>query len=106
MLLSVPGKVLNRILLVRMKEAVDPKLCDRQAGLHRNRSGADPIASLCITVEQSLEWNSSLYINFIDYKKAFDSVDILRDTVEAAEALYRVPEKIISLIRCTYQDMR
>ena len=26
MLLSTPGKVLNRILLERMKEAVDPKL--------------------------------------------------------------------------------
>ena len=29
MLLSVPGKVLNRILLERMKEAVDPKLRDQ-----------------------------------------------------------------------------
>jgi hypothetical protein len=26
MLLSVPGKVLNRVLLERMKEAVDPNL--------------------------------------------------------------------------------
>jgi hypothetical protein len=30
---------------------------------------------LYITLEQSLEWNSSLYINFLDYEKAFDSVD-------------------------------
>ncbi|VDP10883.1 unnamed protein product [Schistosoma margrebowiei] len=28
-----------------------------------------------IIVEQSVEWNSSLHINFIDYEKAFDSVD-------------------------------
>ena len=28
MLLSVPGKVLNRVLLERMKEAVDPQLQD------------------------------------------------------------------------------
>ena len=32
MLLSTPGKVLNRVLLERMKEAVDPKLRDQQAG--------------------------------------------------------------------------
>ena len=75
MLLSTPGKVLNRILLERMKEAVDPKLRDQQAGFRRNRSCADQIASLRIIVEQSLEWNSPLYINFIDYEKAFDSVD-------------------------------
>ena len=58
MLLSTPGKVLNRILLERMKEAVDPKLCDQQAGFRGNRSCADQIASLRIIVEQSLEWNS------------------------------------------------
>ena len=57
MLLSTPGKVLNRILLERMKEAVDPKLRDQQAGFRRNRSCADQIASLRIIVEQSLEWN-------------------------------------------------
>ena len=69
MFLSTPGKVLNRILLERMKEAVDSKLRDQQAGFRRNRSCADQIASLRIIVEQSLEWNSPLYINFIDYEK-------------------------------------
>nr|KAG5686716.1 hypothetical protein BaRGS_020242 [Batillaria attramentaria] len=61
-LLSVPGKVLdNRILLERMREAVDLMLRDQQAGFRRNRSCADQIASLRINVEQSLEWNSPLY---------------------------------------------
>ena len=98
MLLSTPGKVLNRVLLERMKEAVDPK----QAGFRRNRSCTDQIASLRI-VEQSLEWNSPLYINFIDYEKAFDSVD--RETMWKLLRHYGVPEKIITLIRCTFQDM-
>ena len=35
MALSAPGKVLNRVLLERMKEAVDPKLQDQQAGFLR-----------------------------------------------------------------------
>ena len=103
MLLSVPGKVLKRVLLERMKEVVDPKLRDQQAGFRRNRSCANQIASLRIIVEQSLEWNSPLYINFIDYEKAFDSVD--RETLWKLLRHYGVPEKIIALIRCTYQDM-
>ena len=103
MLLSVPDKVLNRVLLERMKEAVDPKLRDQQAGFRRNRSCANQIASLRIIVEQSLEWNSPLYINFIDYEKAFDSVD--RETLWKLLRHYGVPEKIIALIRCTCQDM-
>ena len=98
MLLSTPGKVLNRVLLERMKEAVDPRLRDQQAGYRRNRSFADQIASLRIIVEQSLEWNSPLYINLIDYEKAFDSVD--RETTWKLLRHYGVPKKIISLIRC------
>nr|KAG5697245.1 hypothetical protein BaRGS_028981 [Batillaria attramentaria] len=103
MLLSVPGKVLNRILLERMREAVDPMLRDQQAGFRRNGSCADQIASLRIIVEQSLEWNSPLYINFIDYEKAFDSVD--REALWKLLRHYGVPGKIISLIQCTYKDM-
>ena len=94
MLLSVPGKVLNRVLLERMKAAVDPKLRDQQAGFRRNRSCADQIASPRIIVEQSLKWNSPLYINFIDFEKAFNSVD--RETLWKLLRHYGVPEKIIS----------
>ena len=103
MLLSMPGKVLNRVLLERMKEAVNPKLRDQQAGFRRNRSCANQIANLHIIMEQSLEWNSPLYINFIDYEKAFDSVD--RETMWKLLRHCGVPEKIISLFRCTFQDI-
>ena len=47
--------------------------------------------------------NSPLYVNFIDYEKAFDSVD--RETMWKLLRHYGVPEKIISLILCTFQDM-
>ena len=58
-----------------MKDAVDPHLRDQQAGFRKERSCTDQIATLLIILEQSLEWNSPLYVNFIDYEKAFDSVD-------------------------------
>ena len=28
-----------------------------------------------INIEQSIEWNSTLLVNFIDFKKAFDSLE-------------------------------
>ncbi|CAH2251705.1 Hypothetical predicted protein [Pelobates cultripes] len=62
-------------LLEWMKDVVDPQKRDKQAGFRQNRSCMDQIAMLRIIVEQSLEWNSCVYINFIDYEKAFDSVD-------------------------------
>ena len=47
-LLSIPGKVLNRILLERMKAAVDNRLRDQQAGFRQDRSCTDHIATLRI----------------------------------------------------------
>ena len=103
MLLSVPGKVLNRIISERVREADDPKLHDQQAGFRRNRLCADQIASLPIIVEQSIEWNSTLTISFIDFEKAFDSVD--REILWKLLRHYRVSDKIISLNWCTYKDL-
>ena len=72
-LLSVPGKVFNRVILERVKDTVDFQPRDQQVGFRKNRSYTDQMATLRIIVEQSLEWNSALYINFVDYEKAFDS---------------------------------
>ena len=103
MLLSVPGKILNRIILERLKEAVDKQLRDQQAGFRRDRSCTDQIATLRIIVEQSIEWNSPLFISFIDYEKAFDSVD--RDILWKLLNHYGVPDKFINLIKNTYEGM-
>ncbi|VDP07406.1 unnamed protein product [Schistosoma mattheei] len=54
-LLSVPGKFSNRVLLNRMKDAVDDKLRDQQAEFRKDRSCTDQIATLRIVVEQSVE---------------------------------------------------
>ncbi|CAH8556054.1 unnamed protein product [Schistosoma curassoni] len=96
-LLSIPGKVFNRVLLNRMKDAVDAQLRDQQGIFRKDRSCTDQIATLRIIVEQSVEWNSSLYINFIGYEKAFDSVD--RRTLWKLLRHYGVPEKIVNIIR-------
>ena len=102
-LLSIPGKIFNRILLERMKDSVDEILRDNQAGFRSNRSCTDQIATLRIIVEQSLEWNSSLYINFVDYRKAFDSIH--RDTLWQLLRNYGIPEKVTRLIKKSYEDM-
>ncbi|VDO90224.1 unnamed protein product [Schistosoma curassoni] len=60
-LLSIPVKVLNRVLLNRMKDSVDAQLRYQQAGFRKDRSCTDQIATPRIIVEQSIEWNSSLY---------------------------------------------
>ena len=100
MLLSVPGKVLNRIILEILKKEVDNILRDHQAGFSQDRGCVDQIATVRIIVEQSMEFDSSVYIHFVDYEKAFDSLD--RDKRWNLLRQYGIPEKSITLIRNTY----
>lgn len=50
-LLSTTGKTFNKVLLNRLKDAVDPHLQDQQAGFRKNRSCTDQIAMLRIILE-------------------------------------------------------
>ena len=74
-LLSIPGNVFSRVLLWKMMEEVEAILRDEQGGFRQERSCTDQIATLRIILDQSLEWNTSLHVVFIEYEKEFDSVD-------------------------------
>ncbi|XP_052280867.1 uncharacterized protein LOC127878381 [Dreissena polymorpha] len=63
----------------------------------------DQIATLCNILEQCLEWNSLLYVNFIDYERALDSVDW--ESLWILLRHYGVPGKITNIIRMSYEEM-
>ena len=91
-------------MLQRIKEPVDKKLRDQQAGFRMERSCADQIATLRIILEQSLEFNSPLYVNFIDFEKAFDSLD--REVLWQLMRHYGIPDKFINIVKSTYNGMK
>ncbi|VDP35146.1 unnamed protein product [Schistosoma margrebowiei] len=62
------------------------------------------IATLQIIVEQSLVWNSSLYINFIDYEKAFVSVD--KRNLWKLLRHHGAPEKFVNILRNSYDGLQ
>ncbi|VDP76419.1 unnamed protein product [Schistosoma curassoni] len=70
-----------------------------KAGFCKDRSCIDQIATLQVIVEQSIECNSSLYINFIDHEKVFDTME--RTALWRHLRHYRVPEKIVNIIQLT-----
>ncbi|VDP32473.1 unnamed protein product [Schistosoma mattheei] len=80
-----------------MKDAVDAQLRDQQAGFRKDLSCTDQIATLRTIVEQSIEWNSSLYN---DYEKAFDSAD--RRTLWKLLRHYGV----VNIIRNSYDGLQ
>ena len=95
MLLSTTGKVLNRIILERLKLEVDKRLRDEQAGFRKDRSCTHQVVTLRIILEQSFEWNSPVYATFLGNEKAFDSVD--SEVLWKLLRHYSIPEKYITL---------
>ena len=103
-LLSVPGKVFSAILLNRLKAAIDGKLREEQAGFRSNRSCTEQIFVLRTVIEQCLEFQKSLIINFIDFQKAFDSIH--RETLWKIASLYGIPPKFIAMFKNLYQNSK
>jgi hypothetical protein len=99
-LLNVISKVFYRIILNHIVTIIDLKLRPEQAGFRPNRSCVDQINSLRIIIEQAVEWQSLLYLTFIDYKKAFVSVDW--ECIWIALREVGLPVKIVNIIKEGY----
>ena len=78
------------------------KLRKEQAGLRKDKSCTyNYFATLRIIGEQCIEWQSSLYINFVDFEKAFDSID--RRVLWKLPRHYGLPAKFVTLIKNMYE---
>jgi len=102
--LSVSSKIQTRIILERLKTALDAMLRNEQPGFRSGRSCVDQIATLRIIVEESIEWQSTLHIAFVDFSKAFDSVD--KEGLWRLLWHYGVPTKVVNFIKGTYNNFR
>ena len=51
------------------------ELPDVQAGFRKARGTRDQTANICWSIEKAREFQKNIYFCFIDYAKAFDSVD-------------------------------
>ena len=101
-MLSLTSKVMSRIIHTRLSSALDEKLRTEQAGFRKGRSCSDHIFTLRQILEQSHEFNSPVYANFVDFRKAFDSIH--RDSLWKILQHYGVPEKLVSVIKLLYTD--
>ena len=64
-----------KILQARLQQCVSREFPDVQAGFRKGRGTRDQIANICWIIEKAREFQKNIYFFFIDYAKAFDSVD-------------------------------
>ena len=98
--MPVVAKVMGKVLIRRIADGVDEKLRKEQAGFRSGRSTVEQIFVLRNIVEQALEWNAILYVCFVDYEKAFDSVH--RETLWKIMESYGIPRKLVKMVKAMY----
>ena len=64
-----------KILQTRLQQYVNRELSDVQAGFRKGRGTRDQIANICWIMEKAREFQRNISFCFIDYAKAFDSVE-------------------------------
>ena len=99
-LLSVPNKILSKIIMNRISNAVDKTLRQEQVGFCKNKGCTDQIFNIRNIIKQFTERQRKLYINFINFQKAFNSLH--RESLWHILRYYGIPAKIMQLIKGFY----
>ena len=74
-LISHASKVMLKILQARLQQYVDCELPDVLAGFRKGRGTRHQIANITWIIKKATEFQKNIYFCFIDYAKAFDSVN-------------------------------
>ena len=95
-LLGVPEKVFRKVLRRRLAERAELLLRENSCGFRSGRGCVDQVFTLRVLVEKAREFNTPVYLCFVDLKKAYDSVNrealwsVLRRTYHLLDKLLRI----------------
>ena len=95
-------KVFTRIILERMKKDLDENQPREQAGFRAGFRTSDHLHTLSQVIEKAKEYRFNICLGFIDYEKAFDSLDHL-SLLKALNNQVR-DSKYIRLVKAIYRD--
>jgi hypothetical protein len=101
-LMSHVTKILLKIIKERIENRINNELDEEQFGFRKHSGTREAILSLRILTEKYIEVQKCIYVCFIDYKKAFDSVQHEK-LVECIQEV-NLDGKDIQLIRNLYWE--
>ena len=96
------AKLYERIIEKRLRQAVEGILGEWQYGFRPGRSTMDLIFSLKILMDKSWEFNTDVYMAFLDLEKAFDRVPRNKLWNVLAREEYNVPKNLLKNIKALY----
>ena len=101
-LASLTAKTYNRILIDRVKPHFDPLLRKNLNGFRQGRGTLEQILCLRRLIEGAQRGDRRLISIFVDFKKAFDSID--RTRMFAILTAYGIPPKVVAALKSLYHE--
>ena len=95
-------KLLSMLVLHRMRDAVESRLAETQAGFRRERGCRDNVLLLRLLMDAVLRAGKQAVVTFIDYRAAFDTIShrFLDESLAAAG----VQPKIRRIVKAIYAE--
>ena len=97
---AIAAKLVNKMLLNRIRPKIDPKLRPNQNGFRPGRSTTAHILALRRLMEGVRSNNLKAVLIFVDFKKAFDTIH--RGRMLQILRAYDIPEKLVQAIGLMY----
>ena len=95
-------KVLEKVLDNRLRKLI--RICDNQFGFSKGKGTTDAVFVLRQLQEKMLEKQKKMHVAFLDLEKAYDRVP--RDVVYWCLRKRGVPEKMVNLVKATYDQVK
>ena len=99
--MPITSNVCCHIILQCITRAVDERLRHEQAGFRKEKSCIDHI--LVLRLEQSHNWNSSLYVVFVDFEKDLDSSH--RQSLRKILWHIGIKHNLVNIIQALYENI-
>ena len=103
-IISQLGKIILRIVLSRIRNKIRPEISEEQYGFVKGKGTANAIFTLRMITERAIEMQRDVFLCFIDYEKAFDTVR--HEEMLKMLADIQVDDHDIRLIRNVYYQQK
>ncbi|CAH2104114.1 unnamed protein product [Euphydryas editha] len=97
-------KVFAKVVLERISKLLDEQQPVEQAGFRKGFATVDHIHTLKQVVEKYKEYNKKIYIAFVDYAKAFDSLD--HKSIWESLQQQGIPDIYIRILKNIYSNSK